>query len=82
MALNINIGTINVNTPQQNGVVFVGQNIVTGMDANMKSNSAHGGTFGLFDIVTKNYNINLDNFELADGNINDQNIKTNSGNNI
>ncbi len=78
----INLGVINVNTPQQNSSVFVGEAIVTGMDANMKFNTGHAGTFGFFNAIVANFNYNMDGFELADGNMNDQDFKPNIGGNL
>lgn len=78
----INLGVLNINTPQQNSSVFVGESVITGMDANMKFNTGLGATFGFFDAITGNININLDNFEIADGNIYDQDFKPNLAGNI
>ncbi|KPV43088.1 hypothetical protein [Alicyclobacillus ferrooxydans] len=68
-------GAITVNTPQQNGAVFVGQNSVGGWDANMKFNTAHGGNFGVFSVQMSALNVMLDNLEVIDGMINDQDLK-------
>jgi hypothetical protein len=63
------IGKITINTAQTSGGVYVGENIIAGMDANSKNNTAQGGTYGFFNIVKRNVNFNSDNFEVADGNI-------------
>ncbi|MBO0962412.1 hypothetical protein J1P26_22170 [Neobacillus sp. MM2021_6] len=78
----INLGVLNVNTPQQNSAVTVGQSIVTGMDANRKYNLAFGGTFGLFNIVSMNVGNNIDSLDGIDGVILDQDFKPNLGGNI
>lgn len=73
----INVGIININTPQQNANVFIGESVITGMDANMKFNTGLAGTFGFFNAISGNINANFDNFEIADGNIYDQDLKPN-----
>ena len=78
----INLGVLNVNTPQQNSAVTVGQSIVTGMDANRKYNLAFGGTFGLFNIIATNIGNNVDSFDGIDGVIFDQDFKPSFGGNI
>lgn len=71
----IGLGVLNVNTPQQNGAVFVGQVNMTGWDANQKLNLGHGGMFGIFNWSLWNWNTNFDGLELADGNMADQDMK-------
>ncbi|MGD8399461.1 MAG: spore germination protein [Bacillota bacterium] len=71
----ITIGALNVNTPQQNAAVFVGDTVITGCDANQKYNAGQGGFFGWLNASLSSLNINNDNFEFADGNINDQDAK-------
>jgi hypothetical protein len=66
---------INVNTPQQNAAVFVGQNAAGGWDANMKFNTAQGGNFGIMSLQLDGMNIMLDNMEFIDGIVNDMDIK-------
>lgn len=79
----INLGIMNVNTPQHNASIFLGKAVITGMDANMKFNAGRSGQYGFFRTVMGNVNINLDSNEVADGNIMDQDIKPNlSGGNI
>lgn len=79
----INLGAMNVNTPQQNSSIFLGESVVTGMDANMKFNVGRSGEYGFFRTVIGNANINIDSYEVADGNMVDNDIKTNSfGGNI
>lgn len=71
----ISFGVMNVNTPQQNAGVFVGQVNMTGWDANQKMDMGHGGTYGIFCFSIGNLNYNFDGFELIDGAIADQDIK-------
>ena len=78
----ITIGVLNVNTPQQNAAVFVGDTVITGWDANMKSNSGLNGIYGLFNGIFSSLSINNDNLDFADGNINDQDAKPYCGVNI
>lgn len=70
-----NIGMINVSTPQQNAAVFLGELNMTGWDANMKFNTAMGGSFGIFVANGGLVNNMFDNLELFDGNIADQDVK-------
>lgn len=78
----INLGLLNVNSPQQNSVVTVGQGIVTGMDANRKYNLALGGTFGFFNNIMANVANNVDPMDGIDGVIFDQDLKPNLGGNL
>lgn len=78
----INLGIMNVNTPQQNSNVTIGESIITGMDANRKFNTAFGGTFGLFNNVSLNIGNNMDALDAIDGVIFDQDFKANFGANI
>jgi len=73
----INLGMLNVNTPQQNSSVFVGESIITGMDANMKYNTGRAGQYGFFCTEIASYNVNIDSMEVLDGVIFDQDIKPN-----
>jgi hypothetical protein len=73
----ISLGSLNVNTPQQNSSVFVGETVITGMDANQKYNAGRAGQYGFFCVEIANYSLNLDGMEIADGNINDQDVKPN-----
>jgi hypothetical protein len=73
----INLGALNVNTPQQNASVIVGESIITGMDANMKFNAGRSGQYGFFCTYVGNFSKNIDSLEIADGNINDQDVKPN-----
>lgn len=75
----INVGVVNINTPQQNSSVFFGESVVTGMDANMKFNGGHSGQFGFFHLTINQVNINIDSFEVADGNMLEQAAKNNAG---
>ncbi|MBI0576868.1 MULTISPECIES: hypothetical protein [Bacillaceae] len=78
----INLGVLNVNTPQQNANVSIGESIITGMDSNRKFNQGFGSTFGFFNVLTLNVANNLDNLDGIDGVIFDQDIKPNFGANI
>ncbi|MCL6593654.1 MAG: hypothetical protein K6T31_06725 [Alicyclobacillus sp.] len=71
----IAFGLLNVNSPQQNAGVFVGQVNMTGWDANQKLNIGHGGMFGIMNYSWANVCFNVDGWELADGNILDQDWK-------
>lgn len=68
-------GAINVNTPQQNAAVFVGQNAAGGWDANMKFNTAQGGNFGILSLQLNGMNVMFDNLEVIDGPIIDSDFK-------
>lgn len=79
----INVGAINVSTPQQNAVgAFMGELNMTGWDANMKMNLGQGGMFGIFCFNAGIVNNNFDGFEMADGNMFDQDIKAQIGANV
>ncbi|WP_428910592.1 hypothetical protein [Niallia sp. Krafla_26] len=78
----INLGVFNVNSPQPNSVVQVGELVVNGMDANRKQNLNLGGTYGFGNAITGNLNNISDSFEAVDGAIFDQDIKPNFGGNI
>lgn len=78
----INVGVFNISTPQQNSSIFVGETVLTGMDANMKLNNGAGGLFGIFNANAFNINTNFDNLEFADGNIFDQDLKPSIGGTI
>jgi hypothetical protein len=66
--------SLNVNTMEQNSSVFLGKAHVTGMDANEKSNSSQGGTFGNKNQFLNNLNINYDQ-DVIDANIDDRDFK-------
>jgi hypothetical protein len=78
----INLGAFNVNSPQPNSVVQVGELVVNGMDANRKQNLNLGGQYGFGNVVVGNLNTINDSFEVMDGLIFDQDIKPNFGGNI
>jgi hypothetical protein len=78
----INLGMLNVNSPQPNAVVQVGELVVNGMDANRKQNLNLGGQYGIGNAVVGNLNNIADSFEGMDGVIFDQDIKPNFGGNI
>ena len=78
----INLGIMNINSPQPNAAIFVGESVVTGMDGNRKYNLGFGGLYGFFNIVAGNVSNNIDSFEAIDGVIFDQDFKPNLGNNL
>ena len=82
MASVICFGAININSPQQNGGVFVGEVNCGGWDANQKTNNAHGALYGFFNIILNQQSYLLDNSEMFDGMINDQDFKPMVGGNI
>ncbi|MCF8567596.1 hypothetical protein LLE49_23015 [Alicyclobacillus tolerans] len=69
-------GAINQNTPQQNAGLFIGEGNIGGWDANMKLAQGHGGTFGFFNAYPVQVNIHFDNFQLVDGVMNDNDVKS------
>ncbi|MDI9259451.1 hypothetical protein [Alicyclobacillus sendaiensis] len=76
------LGSLLMNTPQQNAGAFVGEYNFAGWDANRKMSQAHGGEFGFFNWNPGFYNLNLDCFEVVDGAINDADAKPVFGNNL
>ncbi|SIS52293.1 hypothetical protein [Alicyclobacillus vulcanalis] len=76
------LGSLLMNTPQQNAGAFVGEYNFAGWDANRKMSQAHGGEFGFFNWSPGFYNLNLDSFEGIDGAINDADAKPVIGNNL
>ena len=78
----INLGIMNINSPQPNAAVFVGESIVTGMDDNRKYNLGFGGQYGAFNTIAGNISNNADSFEVIDGVIFDQDFKPNLGSNV
>lgn len=78
----IAFGVINQNTPQQNAGIFVGEGNVGGWDANMKLAQRNGGTFGWFNWLPLNLNVNFDNFEIIDGAMIDPDVKPMAGANV
>ncbi|MCL6600498.1 MAG: hypothetical protein K6T81_17455 [Alicyclobacillus macrosporangiidus] len=74
-------GALNVNTPQQNAGTFAGEFNLGGWDANMKFNQGGAGTFGFFNLMPAQLNVNLDNLEGFDGLILDQDLKPTLGGN-
>ncbi|MEH7384568.1 hypothetical protein V7147_03995 [Bacillus sp. JJ1521] len=78
----INLGVFNVNSPQPNAVVQVGELVVNGMDANRKQNLNLGGMYGIGNATIGNLNTIADSFEGMDGVIFDQDIKPNFGGNV
>ncbi|WP_242549120.1 hypothetical protein [Alicyclobacillus mali (ex Roth et al. 2021)] len=59
------LGSLLMNTPQQNAGAFVGEYNFAGWDANRKMSQAHGGEFGFFNWSPGFYNLNLDSFEVV-----------------
>jgi len=76
------LGSLLMNTPQQNAGAFVGEYNFAGWDANRKMSQAHGGEFGFFNWSPGFYNLNLDSFEVVDGAINDADAKPVFGSNL
>lgn len=72
----INIGNVNVNTPQQNAGAFFGETVISGWDANQKQNQGHGGIFGSLNLSNSGINYNFDGNDMIDGAINDQDVKS------
>ncbi|MBS4214878.1 MULTISPECIES: hypothetical protein [Neobacillus] len=75
MASVVNVGILNINSPQPSSAIFVGEGIVNGMDANRKYNLNSGGIYGINTINAGNINSVADSFEIIDGVIFDQDIK-------
>lgn len=75
----INLGFLNVNSPQPSSAVIVGESVINGMDANRKYNLNMGGIYGFANAVAGNLNNINDSFEVVDGVIFDQDIKPNIG---
>ncbi|QSO50246.1 hypothetical protein JZ785_14870 [Alicyclobacillus curvatus] len=75
-------GAININSPQQNGGVFVGEINCGGWDANQKQNIGHGSLYGFYNVVVNQLSIANDNYELLDGVINDQDFKPMTAGNL
>ncbi|MFF2447884.1 hypothetical protein ACFVSW_12365 [Neobacillus sp. NPDC058068] len=71
---NITLGSVNVNTMEQNSSVFLGNSHVTGMDANEKVNYSQGAVFGNQNQLLNNVNTNNDQ-DFIDGIMEDQDIK-------
>ncbi|MCF8565410.1 hypothetical protein LLE49_11850 [Alicyclobacillus tolerans] len=78
----VSFGSVNVNTPQQNGGVFVGNINMTGMDSHVKSNGGHAAIYGSGNLEAQTVNMTVDNQELVDGVINDQDFKPVWGTNL
>ncbi|MCM3768486.1 hypothetical protein [Neobacillus niacini] len=75
MASIVNVGMLNINSPQPSSAIFVGEGIVNGMDANRKYNLNTGGIYGINTVNLGNINNNNDSFEVIDGVIFDQDFK-------
>jgi len=76
---NINLGIFNVNSPQPNSAVNVGESVINGMDANRKYNLNMGGIYGFNNLNAGNLNNIVDSFEMIDAPIFDQDIKPMAG---
>ncbi|QSO46297.1 hypothetical protein [Alicyclobacillus mengziensis] len=57
---NIGVGTVWVNTLQQNAGTFIGSTNITGMDSHEKQNVGSGQTYGNQNINTKSVNVTND----------------------
>lgn len=75
----INLGIMNINSQQPSAAVFVGESVVTGMDANRKYNMGFGGVYGFGNVVMGNLSNVADSFEMMDGVIFDQDFKPSIG---
>jgi hypothetical protein len=73
----INLGLLNINSPQPSSAIFVGEGVVNGMDANRKYNLGMGGVYGFNNLLAGNLNNIADSFEMLDGVIFDQDLKPN-----
>lgn len=82
MAAFISFGVLNVNSPNQNGGVFIGEINCGGWDANQKQNQGHASVFGFFNVFSNQWNVTLDSYEMFDGIINDQDFKPLLGTNV
>lgn len=71
MASIIIVGVLNANIPQQNAGIFIGEFNYSGWDANIKLNQGNGGLYGFFNVIPAQLNLNIDNWEVLDGLIND-----------
>lgn len=78
----VNLGMVSMNTPQQNSSLFIGESIMTGMDANVKFDSGLSSTFGSLIYQVFSVNTNFDNFQGASGVMNDQDVKSNLSGNL
>lgn len=78
----ISFGVINVNSPQQNAGIFIGQINMTGWDANQKLNLAQGAIFGSHNWSSGHLNLTFDGYEIMDTPIFDQDIKSQIASNI
>jgi hypothetical protein len=78
----LNLGVLNVNSPQPSSAFVIGESIINGMDANRKQNLNLGGMYGFANAVTGNVNNILDSFEMVDGVIFDQDIKPSVAGNV
>ncbi|KPV43089.1 hypothetical protein [Alicyclobacillus ferrooxydans] len=78
MATFIQFGVIYSNSPNQNAGIFVGQNSITGWDANQKFNIGHGAAFGTGNLEMYTQVYLMDGFEYIDGVMNDMDNKPSS----
>lgn len=82
MPVFVSFGVINSNSPNQNAGVFIGQNSITGWDANQKFNIGHGALFGWYNYSFGGYNVTFDNMEYIDAPILDMDNKASWSTNI
>lgn len=75
MPVFVAFGMLNSNAPNQNAGLFIGQNSITGWDANQKLNIGHGALFGWYNLAFSGLNLTVDNFEFIDGVVNDMDAK-------
>ncbi|SIS52317.1 hypothetical protein [Alicyclobacillus vulcanalis] len=73
------IGTAAADAALQNAGIFLGEGNVGGWDANRKMSNAYSGTYGAFNVLPGMVNVNVDNFEVVDGAINDADFKLTLG---
>lgn len=71
---NIGVGTVWVNTLQQNAGTFIGSTNITGMDSHEKQNLGSGQTYGNQNINTKSVNVTNDQ-DYVDGTMLDNDNK-------
>ena len=71
---NIGVGTVWVNTLQQNAGTFIGTTSITGMDSHEKQNLAHGQIFGNQNISYGDLNVTQDQ-DVIDAVMHDQDNK-------
>lgn len=78
----VSFRAINVNSPQQNSGVFIGEVNITGWDANVKANAAHASVYGFSNLEAATINATMDGQEFLDGTMNDWDYKPTWGFNL